>query len=239
MSTENALIDGGKVAELRRLAGLSQRALARLLAVAPMTMRRIEEGGGHGDLTMRFVDRLAKQLGTDVASLLPEPTEIEPAGDDVAVEAALADVGRYVSLDELGRALGWSSQRAERALQALEARLATTGTMVKRKRVEYTLGPRRTAITEAQYEALQRVSINRWGLHLGTARVLRDVIDGRVGGDWERNAPAWKPLALGALLKHRLVSMDGQQALASPAVRFSLDISGQSVGNNSEGSESS
>ena len=226
MSAPDALIDGNEVGELRRLAGLSQRALARLLGVAPMTMRRIEEGGGHSDLTLGFVARLAEALGVDLVALLPAPEAPTSGPDDVTVEAALGEVGRYVPLEELARALGWNLERATVALTALEERLQTTGTTLKRKRFEYLLGPRRSALDEEQRANLERLALNRWGLHLGTARVLRDAVDGVVDGEWERNAPAWKTLALGALLKHGLARMERQRAVVDDHVRFSLEISG-------------
>lgn len=219
-----AIIDGHKIAELRRLAGLSQRALARLLCVAPMTIHRIENGGGHGDLSLRFIDRLAPALGADLATLLPAPRDAEPSSDDVAVEAALADIGRYVPVEELARALGWTLGRTNVALAHLDKRLESTGTILKKKRHEYSVGPRRARLTEEQHDRLQRVALNRFGLHLGTARVLRDALDGLVDGEWERNAPAWKTLALGALLKNRLLRMEGQRAVIAEDVRFSLQM---------------
>lgn len=219
-----ALIDGQKIAEFRRLAGLSQRALARLLLVAPMTIHRIENGGGHGDLSLRFVDKLATAIGVDIATLLPAPEEPEPKPDDVVVEAALAELGRYVPIEELARALGWTLERADAALRNLQERLRITGQMVKKRRFDYSIGPRPAVVTEGQHVNLQRSAISRWGLLLGPARVLRDALDGFVDGEWERNAPAWKTLALGTLLKNRLVRMDGQTAVVVDDVRFSLDI---------------
>jgi hypothetical protein len=187
-------------------------------------MRRIEEGGGHGDLTLRFGARLAETLGVDLAALLPATEPVEPQSDDSVVEAALADLGRYTPSEERAHALGWTLQRTNAALQALEARLRTTGSILKRKRFEYMLGARRSVLSAQQHDDLQRVAINRWGLHLGTARVLRDVLDGVVDGDWERSAPPWKTLALGALLKHRLAEMDGQCVVATESVTSSLAL---------------
>lgn len=224
MSLPDALIDGNRVCELRRLAGLSQRSLARLLGVAPMTMRRIEEGGGHGDLTLRFAARLAEVLGVDLPALLAPSKTIAPAPDDCAVEAALADLGRYTPLEELARALGWSLERTSVALETLETRLSSTGTILKRKRFEYMLGSRRSALSDQQHNSLQQVAINRWGLTLATARVLRDALNGLVDGEWERNAPAWKTLALGSLLKHGLVKMDGQRVVATEGVIRSVTL---------------
>lgn len=224
MSASDALIDGSRISELRRLAGLSQRALARLLGVAPMTMRRIEEDGGHGDLTLRFVARMAEVLGADLATLLPAAQPVEPLPDDRIVEAALVDLGRYTPSEELARALSWTLERTNAALEALETRLRPTGSILKRKRFEYMLGARRSALSEKQHDALQRVALNRWGLHLGTARVLRDVLDGVVDGDWERSAPPWKTLALGALLKQKLAEMDGQRVVATESVTKSLAL---------------
>lgn len=219
-----ALIDGHKIAELRRLAGLSQRALARLLVVAPMTIQRIENGGGHVDLSMRFVDKLATAIGVDIATLLPVAEEAEPRPDDVVIEAALADLGRYIPVEELARALGWTLERADAALLDLDERLRSTGLMLKKRRFSYSLGPRQAVVTEGQHANLQRAAVSRWGLLLGPARVLRDALDGLVDGEWERKAPAWKTLALGTLLKNRLVRMDDQRAVVVDDVRFSLDI---------------
>jgi hypothetical protein len=189
-----------------------------------MTMRRIEEGGGHGDLTLRFAARMAEILGVDLAALLQVFEPNPPRPDDVAVEAALAELGRCTPAEELARALGWSLERTNAALEALERRLSVSGTILKRKRFEYALGPRRSALNDHQHRNLQRVAINRWGLTLGTARVLRDALDGVVDGDWERNAPAWKTLALGALLKHDLARMDGQRVVATESVINSLTL---------------
>jgi transcriptional regulator with XRE-family HTH domain len=219
-----ALIDGQKIAELRRLAGLSQRALARLLVVAPMTIHRIENGGGHGDLSMRFVDKLAAAIGVDIATLLPAAEEVEPKADDVVVEAALHELGRYIPVEELARALGWTLDRTDAALIDLNDRLRTTGLMLKKRRFFYSIGPRQAVVTEEQHANLQRAAINRWGLHLGPARVLRDALDGLTDGESERNAPAWRTLALGTLLKNRLARMEGQTAVVVDDVRFSLDI---------------
>jgi transcriptional regulator with XRE-family HTH domain len=219
-----ALIDGQKISELRRLAGLSQRALARLLVVSPVTIQRVENGGGHGDLSMRFVDKLATEIGADIATLFPVPERAEPKADDVVVEAALTELGRYIPVEELARALGWTLERANAALHDLEERLRTTGQMLKKRRFSYSLGPRQAVITEEQHANLQRAAIKRWGLHLGPARVLRDALDGLVDGESERNAPAWKTPALGTLLKNRLVRMDDQTAVVIDDVCFSLDI---------------
>jgi hypothetical protein len=189
-------------------------------------MRRIEEGG-HSDLTLGFVSRLAEHLGVDIGALLTTAKSVQPGVDDVVIEAALAELGRYVPVEELARALGWSLGRANAALEVLDERLATTGMLLKRKRFEYSLGPRPSVLTGVQHAALQRTAINRWGLTLGTARVLRDALDGVIDGEWERNAPAWKPLALGALLKQELVHMDGQRAVVTIDVRTSLEVHGQ------------
>jgi hypothetical protein len=189
-----------------------------------MTMRRIEEGGGHSDLTLGFVARLAEALGVDPAALLPAAQTLTAAPDDASVEAALGELGRYVPVEELARALGWTLERTNEALAALEERLRTTGTSLKRKRFEYMLGPRVSALSEEQRSNLQRVALNRWGLRLGTTRVLRDAFDDAVDGEWERNAPAWKTLALGALLKHGLVHMERQHAVVGDDVRYSLEI---------------
>jgi transcriptional regulator with XRE-family HTH domain len=224
------LIDGQRVAELRRLAGLSQRALAGLMDVAQMTMRRIEENQGHGDLTLRFVNRLAEVLGVEVAVLLPAPAaRVRATPDDAAVEAALTDLGRYVPVEELARALGWTLERINAALAALDERLATTGSILKQRRFEYSIGPRRSALTDKQHTHLQRLAINRWSLNIGTALVLREALEGGIDGLWERNQPPWKRLALGTLLKQDLVRMEGPRIVVTDRIRDSLALNTATV----------
>jgi transcriptional regulator with XRE-family HTH domain len=64
------MIDGGHVLALRTQRGLSQRKLASLVGVNPMTLTRIERGADSSDLPLSVLGRLADVLGAEPAELL-------------------------------------------------------------------------------------------------------------------------------------------------------------------------
>jgi HTH-type transcriptional regulator/antitoxin HipB len=76
----------GLVRRARRIIGLSQRDVARLLGVAPSTVARWETGATSPDLAT--FARLASLAGLRLVALDPEGSVVEPMRDDAARDRA-------------------------------------------------------------------------------------------------------------------------------------------------------
>jgi transcriptional regulator with XRE-family HTH domain len=70
-------VDGRRLAEFRRAAGLSQWELAKLADLSPRAISLIETGRRSGGIRASTVQRLARALGITIDELLSEP---EPEG---------------------------------------------------------------------------------------------------------------------------------------------------------------
>lgn len=74
-------MDGRRLAEFRRAAGLSQWDLAKLADLSPRAISLIETGRRSAGIRASTVQRLARALGISTDQLLGEP---EPDGEPVA-----------------------------------------------------------------------------------------------------------------------------------------------------------
>jgi transcriptional regulator with XRE-family HTH domain len=223
--TEILISDAIKIR--RTSAGMSELALGRAIGVSQTFIRNLEAGLNHESLTLRLVARLADVLGTDIAELVgAEPDASQPAPDDIRVEALLADAQPYsVAAHEIAAAFDWPLRRAYSALRQLRSRLTAGGTRLR----EASGGTWRITASQASISAVERerlaiARLARSGLNLVEARVLREVTEGLVDQNWDRTATRSERIALGRLLKARLVvtAMNGMIAL-SPSVESSLN----------------
>lgn len=124
------LIDPAVVRARRFELGVAERVLGDALGVEPGVIRRLERGHSQDQLTVSFVVDLAEALMLPIHHLLeqedrpPEP----PRDDDAAtVGAVLARIGEHTHVDVLADKLGWTVDRTDAALDALEGRLHAVG----------------------------------------------------------------------------------------------------------------
>jgi transcriptional regulator with XRE-family HTH domain len=219
-------LNGALVTERRLDLGYSESRLARLLAVGAPVIKRLEAGENHGDLTWQTICRLCEVLAIDPAGLAAGPVR-EPAAatpDDVAVEAALAQAGRRLTGQELARGLKWPLERVQSAIDRLRRRLEQTGVRLNYNGGRYSLWPAAGILTSDQVEGIERAYVENAHITTHEARVLRQVIDGRVDDVWLTRATAAQKPVLARLLRLGWIERRGTRFLPTEAARHSLLI---------------
>ena len=205
---------------------MSASKLARLLACSQPVIRLMERGRAHDRMTLDFLHRLANVLEVSPASLLVTDDDVAPvpSRDDVRIEAALQTSERPTTRDELARALGWELQRVERALDSLGSRLGGTGAMLQRSpRGRAAIRPRTEVVSRDELVRLEQARAFTRGLHVRPARLLRLVLAGEVGQQWERQARAPDRIARATLMRQDIVREDaGSGTEATEDARYSL-----------------
>lgn len=221
--------------------GMSSRALASATGTTLSGLRTLETGAHQGGLSLGFLDRLARALACDLADLIAAPaTASAPAGtadgtatgnsddDDGDGGGAAGDAARLgtvlrasdvlTPIAALADITDWPLARVTVALAELETRLPTVGLVLHR------LGNRVAIRGAADIDgdlvaAAVRSHLNRDGLDLGEARVLRRILD----GDVPRQPTNGEQVALAVLTNAGLVVADGPTGWrAHPDVAFSL-----------------
>lgn len=174
-------IDGEKLRRARAAQGLSQRALARLTDIRIATLANLEKGEPVQTLTVRALVKLAAAVCVDPGTLLKRgETDIEPASDDVKVEALLAQAGKAVNRDDIAWSLGWSLERTSAALKALETRLQGTGQRLRLAKFGwYAVGPSQDVLTNDETARAARSTMSEYGMHRRHAKILRRLVNGR------------------------------------------------------------
>ncbi|QBI21296.1 XRE family transcriptional regulator [Egibacter rhizosphaerae] len=155
-------LDATRIATRRHELGLSQRALARDLAVTSVVISALEAGSNHEHLTLHFAHRVADALALPLHALLTDNPaapaseahdRTEHAGDSLEADAAAlgalphhADDHR-LPRDTAATSLGWTLNRTDRAADQLAQLLATTGATLQHHRGDLVLHPA-THLTE-------------------------------------------------------------------------------------------
>lgn len=200
------LLSPPRLHRLRLEAGHSKRQLARLVGVSYPVIDRLEQGQGHGALTLRKLERLAAALAVHPAHLLQDETHpAVPGTDDLTVEAALATSPTFLRTDELARGLGWELARTHRALRQLRARLIGTGQDLRRTSNGWALSPRAELLADAQTAALERARIRRRKLNRRAADLLHQILHEQLPANFTQNLTNPDRVTLASLLKARLI----------------------------------
>lgn len=206
--------------------GLSTRALASATGTTASGLRALERDVNQGGVTLGFLARLARALSCELADLFArtgtEPASDEaptdPRGDGARLGTVLHTTGVLTPIAALVEITGWPLERVTAALEHLEGDLGRVGLVLHRLGNRVTIRARADVDGELVAAAV-RSHLNRDGLDLGEARLLRRILN----GDLPRQPTNGEQVALGVLVNARLVTADGQGGWkAHPDVVFSL-----------------
>jgi len=218
------ILDIELIKNLRLSARLSRRALADRLGVSQTVLRSLETGADHGTYPLDFLVRLASELGTTPGALVQgRSSERQVDADDVKLEAALAIAGKELRRAAIAKAFGWDLDRVTAAAEALGRRLDGTGLMLQTHfGGRCAIRPRAEMLTGAEVSALERGEVNRKGLIVSALRLLKNVALDNVAADFERRASNSDRVALGTLLKLKLIEEGGGTYRLTDTAAFSM-----------------
>jgi transcriptional regulator with XRE-family HTH domain len=223
-------LDISLIQRLRSQRGLSQRGLGLEVGVTPAIIHRIENGEGHGDLSVHQVAQLAAALGVAPRTLFIEETVAERTTihPEVAiVEAALATAAVAASAESLAAALSWSLDRTINALESLDQHLQGTGIRLNRTSNGYALGPR-NLLTEEESSALGRLALRTGKARASSMRILLAAVREPLDGEWERRAGNAERVDRGMLQNAGLLEQTARGLEPSAIVKKSLGLAEQS-----------
>lgn len=213
----------GLIAERCKQLGLDPHALARRASVDPFFLVDPLGLRAAAGLPVGLLQFLSRTLGLEFDEILTGPhRELEDLGDDLRLEAAFGVAGT-LGRDDIAHTFGWTLDRAERALGALEARLRPTGTRLYHVGANrYRLGPALSALSRHDQQRIRRRQCHRWGLGTEDAGVLRLII-----GGWADKRHWTHPdsrLVIERLEGAGLIGDRGDRYVESAEVRFSLRL---------------
>lgn len=225
MRRQATILSTERLRQFRLQAGLSQRALARSTGFSTsQTVRALEDGRGHDDLTLRHLIRISDGLGVEPALLFDQPEGAAPTADDITLEAALAQTGRWIERDDLAATLGWKIERLATAAESLRVRLASTGQRLVTRNGRVKLIPAEGVLTSRQTQAVEELRIAERGPNLATGRVLADAVAGRIDERWQATATNSQLVEQARLLKLGWIAFTDKSCVEpSEAVRFGLE----------------
>ncbi len=209
--------------------GLSIADAGRELNLGASRCRRIEEGHGHGRVTLGTARRIANMLGLDLQDVVVG-TDKPPGGstmDDVLVEAALFEATAAVTATDLASVFGWTLTRAGETVDSLNARLRDRGVSVARVRGGYKLVSRKAVLNARQRKALGRRHLARRSLRAPAARLLLDAAFGRLNGYDASKLKESDRLWLAQLSNQGLVRIHGTRVALDRDVAYSLGLTGK------------
>lgn len=175
--------------------GIDAHSAARHVTVDPFflidtTSRRNDDG-----LPLTVLRLLSRLLDVSIDDLIAETPAGPPeeTGDDLRLEAAFMVgtqhlIGNPLCRDDIAQTFGWTLDRVERALGALDLRLRGTGQRLHQVGWHcYNLGPNNSLLSTEERQRLNRRYRCGRGLTLQEAEVLRMVIGGWTAKQaWER-----------------------------------------------------
>lgn len=209
------------IAERCRAGGLSIHKLAQQAWIDPYILWDTPAEPGDDRIPLGTLRTLSRLLDLDLEELVRGPTTPpQTPGDDIRIEAALAEPPGSFTRDDLAGALEWTLQRVDQALNALEERLQPTG---RRLRTigwhRYTLGPNLAILTAPERARLNRTTTNR--LARKEYQTLYQIFYG-----WNRPAfrLADERASLDTLTTHGLINTDRRRIELSADVAFSLRL---------------
>jgi transcriptional regulator with XRE-family HTH domain len=130
------LLDPTVVRHRRMELGITESYLGALCGVSSSVIRRLESGYPQDDLSARFLQLLADNLGTHLSNLLQQdrPASHDPKRDPYhdarELGAILTAVREPVPFEALCRVLDWDLLRLDRATAELNAALEPAGATV-------------------------------------------------------------------------------------------------------------
>jgi transcriptional regulator with XRE-family HTH domain len=208
------ILDRDLIARRRAELCLSTRKLANQLGVTSPTIASLERGDNHGDLSVRFIVRLAAALAVDVPSLFRD-TERRDTDDDAndvaAVGALLFETKVLTPIDVLCDALDWPLERVRSAVRSLEAQLPAVGLRLQRRGGNVAVRRAVEPTGPEQVQELLRLHLLRNGVGLAEARALYRIMKGTLPGELG-NADA---VALGTLANAGLIELAEAQSKGS------------------------
>lgn len=224
----DGLLDAAAIRRLRLQAGYSTRRFARALGVSASTVRGLEDGSNHQQLPLTLIAQLAEVVGISIRELFARATDepADPSTDDRIIEAALQSLPGVVAASDLARALGWTLERARRALDALDRRLQPTGARLHRNGwQQYAIRPASDHLSDQQQQALHRIGPRDRGLNQITARLLLAATRGELDDRWFKTASNSERVALQSLLKQgALITVAGEtQIIPALETAYGLD----------------
>lgn len=214
----------------REALGLSQRSLGRAIGESESTVRGIERNsGGHGEITLSLLSRLAAALDISPGSLLTaEAVPAVPATeDDVArVLGVLLEEARVpaIHLSDIAAALEWSPRRVRSAINGARQVLGPLGISVWRRPGHgVTVRAVADALADSERERLARANVRRRGMNITHLRLLARVAADDVSASWERTADENERMHLAALRNRGFVETPaGRRPKLSDETAFSL-----------------
>ena len=204
-----------------RAGGLSIHKLAQQAWIDPFILWNTSSEPGDDRIPLGTLRSLSRLLDLDLEELVSGPTTPpQTPGDDVRVEAALAEPPGSFTRDDLAGALEWTLERVDQALNALQARLHPTGRRIRMIGWHrYTLGPNLAILTAPERARLNRTTTNR--LVRKEYETLYQVLYG-----WNRQAfrLADERASLDTLATHGLINTAPGRLELSADVAFSLRL---------------
>lgn len=192
-TTSNRVVyaNGDKVRERILELRISERELARRTGLGATTVRALlRRNELNTSAQVADIYRALHELALTPGELLDPPTPDEPddsTDDDIDTLAGLLMADRTMHLpDRLALALGWTLDRLDTTLTALDARLRPAGLRVHRNTMGITL--RAATNTAAQaHQRLTDLDDDEDGINQGTARVLYAIHTGDISSRETRN----------------------------------------------------
>lgn len=183
-STRVVYANGDKVRD--RILGMriSERELARRTGLGDATVRALlRRSELNTSAQVADIYRALDELGLTPGQLLDPPPPAEPddtTDDDIQTLAGLLMAERTMHLPErIALALGWTLDRLNTTLTALDARLRPTGLRVHRNAMGIAIRPA-TNNADAALKRLADLHDGEDGIHQGTARVLHAIYTGDI-----------------------------------------------------------
>jgi transcriptional regulator with XRE-family HTH domain len=212
----------------RRLeVGMTRRQLADACKATDRALLGLERGENHAQFPLFRVALIAEALGVSIADLLVGRGEaMEPASNDVRVEAALLTLHRHPRARDVRHALGLSEFEWDEAITGLRQRLAPTGaTLVHHESGHCWVGAREGVLTRAELEAVKRPERARTELGVHQARMLSRILNG--DDDPRRLAASQRRtdlIALGYLERNDFIRLQGNRYALSGDIAYSLGL---------------
>jgi transcriptional regulator with XRE-family HTH domain len=182
------LIDPRTVRHRRMELGLTESYLGALCGVSSSVIRRLEGGWPQDDLSARFLDLLAGNLGTTLADLLTTdhrndaPEHIEEGDTDRDARdlgAVLLRVGEPVPLDALCQVLDWDLGRLDHAAEALIQALEPAGAILVDNGATLRIAGDLTPVDRGLINAAAAATFARRRPNLPELRAVLTLLDGK------------------------------------------------------------
>lgn len=165
---------------------MSERDVASAIGRSEIVVRKLEAGENHEQQTLGALVRLAEALALEPAELFSNRSSAGDGhgNDEVMIEAALATLARGLSAETLSRALGSPLPQVLSALERLRDRRRATGVRVHQRAGRWRLVPNEQVLGTHRLRELEREHLGRERLTLSQARVLKQLVDGRIDSTW-------------------------------------------------------